>query len=390
MKVNRVLIFFSLVFLVYFLVNAYVLRRGMQCFPAGDPVRTAVLWIGGILAVSFILGRVLENYWLSAVSDVFVWIGSFWLAALTYLFFAAVVIDLLRLSDAIVSWFPAAVTVDPVRTTRFVFWGVIGLVSVLVIAGHINARFPRIHRITVPIAKRADDPRPVRIALLSDIHLGTIVGRSRLRSIVGHLEEIDPDVILLAGDIVDEDLGPVIKENTGEILRTIHAPMGVFGITGNHEYIGGAAQAVAYLQEHGITMLRDTFVVLPNGITLVGREDRSSRQFGGQRRKDLGVLLEGVRHDRPIVMMDHQPFDLDSVEAAGVDLQLSGHTHHGQLWPFNYITNMVYEQSWGYLRKGNAQFYVSSGVGSWGPPVRLANRPEIVEITLTFTDPAQR
>jgi uncharacterized protein len=386
MKVNRVAIFFSIVFLVYFLLNAYVIRRGMQSFPVGDPVRSWILWTGLLLAVSFILGRVLENYWLSHVSDVFVWIGSFWLAALTYFFFAVLIIDLLRVSNAIIPWFPDVLTADPLRTTRILFWGVASLVGLLVVAGHINARYPRIHRITVPIAKHTDDPRPVRLALISDIHLGTIVGRSRLQSIVSHLEELNPDLILLAGDIVDEDLGPVIKENTGEVLRTMHAPMGVFGITGNHEYIGGAARAVAYLEEHGITMLRDSSVVLPNGITLVGREDRSSRQFGGERRKDLATLLAGVRHDRPIVMMDHQPFDLDSVVAAGVDLQLSGHTHHGQLWPFNYITDMVYEQSWGYLRKGATQFYVSSGVGSWGPPVRLANRPEIVEITLTFAD----
>lgn len=386
MKVNRVVVFFSIVFAVYVAINAYVIHRGMQCFPGGDPMRTVILWTGVFLGMSFILGRVLENYWLSHVSDVIVWIGSFWLAALVYFFFTVLLIDLLRLSNAIVPWFPAVVSSDPQRVTRVLFWGTTALVAVVLVAGHINARSPRIHRITVPIAKPVEGVRSIRAALISDIHLGTIVGRTRLQGIVDRLHALDPDIILLAGDIVDEDLAPVIKENTGEILRTIHAPLGVYGITGNHEYIGGAAKAVAYLEEHGITMLRDTAVVLPNGMTLVGREDRSSRQFGGERRKDLATLLDGVRRDRPIIMMDHQPFDLDSVAAAGVDLQVSGHTHHGQLWPFNYITNMVYEQSWGYLRKGGSQFYVSSGVGSWGPPVRLANRPEIVEITLTFTD----
>lgn len=386
MKVNRVVVFFSVVFAVYFAINAYVIHRGMHCFPSGDPGRTIVLWAGIALGVSFILGRVLENYWLSHVSDVIVWIGSFWLAALVYFFFTVLVIDLLRLTNAVVPWFPAAVTSDPQRVARVLFWGASAVVAVLLVVGHLNARYPRLHRITVPIAKPADGVRSIRAALISDIHLGTIVGRTRLQGIVERLDALRPDIILLAGDIVDEDLAPVIKENTGEILRTMHAPLGVYGITGNHEYIGGAARAVAYLEEHGITMLRDTFIVLPNGVTLVGREDRSSRQFGGARRKDLPALLDGVRRDRPIIMMDHQPFDLDSVVAAGVDLQVSGHTHHGQLWPFNHITNMVYEQSWGYLRKGGTQFYVSSGVGSWGPPVRLANRPEIVEITLTFTD----
>jgi hypothetical protein len=162
--------------------------------------------------------------------------------------------------------------------------------------------------------------------------------------------------------------------------------MGVFGITGNHEYIGGVEEAVAYLEEHGIRMLRDTCIILRGGITLCGREDRSSMQFGGLRRKGLGELLKDVDRTRPVIMMDHQPFDLDSVAKAGVDVQLSGHTHHGQLWPLNYITKVVYEQSWGYLRKSGTQFYVSSGAGSWGPPVRLGNRPEIVVLTLHFTN----
>lgn len=387
MKVNPVVVFFSIVFVVYFAVNFYVLQRGVHCFPAGDPMRSVVLWSGIVLALSFILGRTLENYWLSGVSDVFVWIGSFWLGALLYFFLAVVLIDLARLTNAIVPWFPDVITADPAKTLRMLFWSVTAIVGIMLIAGHINARMPRVHRVAIPIAKPADGVRSLRVALISDIHLGTIVGRKRLESILATLHSLDPDLILLAGDIVDEDLGPVIKENIGETLRTITAPLGVYGITGNHEYIGGAAKAVAYLEAHGITMLRDSVVVLQHGITLVGREDRSSRQFGGAKRKSLDVLLEGVRRDRPIILMDHQPFDLDSVARAGVDLQVSGHTHHGQLWPFNYITRMVYEQSWGYLRKGESQFYISSGVGSWGPPLRLGNRPEIVELTLSFQEP---
>jgi uncharacterized protein len=387
MKVNPVVVFFSIVIAVYCAVNYYVIQRGVHCFPAGDPMRPVVLWGGVFLALSFILGRTLENYWLSHVSDVFVWIGSFWLGALLYFFLAVVLIDLLRLTNAVVPWFPGFITADPARILRTVFWGVTAVVGLLLVIGHVNARSPRLHRVAIPIAKPADGVRSLRVALLSDIHLGTIVGRKRLESMLETVHSLDPDLILLAGDIVDEDLGPVIKENIGETLRTITAPMGVFGITGNHEYIGGAAKAVAYLEAHGITMLRDSTVVLPHGITLVGREDRSSRQFGGAQRKPLEILLDGVRRDRPIILMDHQPFDLDSVARAGVDLQVSGHTHHGQLWPFNYITEMVYEKSWGYLRKGESQFYVSSGVGSWGPPLRLGNRPEIVELTLTFQEP---
>jgi len=156
----------------------------------------------------------------------------------------------------------------------------------------------------------------------------------------------------------------------------------VWAITGNHEYIGGADKAVRYLTEHNITFLRDTFVVIDERFTLAGREDRDKPRFTGIQRQPLKKVLEGVDPSLPLVLMDHQPFQLDTVTAAGVDLQLSGHTHHGQIWPFNYITQAIYTLSWGYLKKGNTNFYVSCGYGTWGPPIRLGNRPEVVRITL--------
>lgn len=386
MKVARVLLFFVVVFAIYFSVNAYVLYRGVHCFPPGTAARTIVLWAGVFLILSFIAGRMLERFWLSHVSDLFVWIGSFWLGAMLYLFLAVVLIDLVRLAHALVPFLPDSWMGQPQRTARAAFWVVVGLVGILLAAGHLNARTPRIRHLALKVSKSVSGVDSIRIAMASDIHLGTLVGRKRLGRIAEAITTTRADLVLFPGDIVDEDLAPVIKENLGETLRSITAPMGVFGITGNHEYIGGAEEAVAYLEEHGIRMLRDTCIVLRGGITLCGREDRSSVQFGGKRRKGLGELLKDVDRTRPVILMDHQPFGLDTVAQAGVDVQLSGHTHHGQLWPLNYITKLVYEQSWGYLQKLSTHFYVSSGVGSWGPPVRLGNRPEIVVLTLHFNN----
>lgn len=193
-----------------------------------------------------------------------------------------------------------------------------------------------------------------------------------------------PDIILLAGDIVDEDLAPVIDQNLGECLKQLYAPFGVYGITGNHEYIGGAEPAVKYLEENGITMLRDTVIQINNSFYLAGREDRDKNRFSGQKRLEVSELLQQVDKTLPIILLDHQPFALDKAAEAGVDLQLSGHTHHGQLWPLNYLTRAIYEVSMGYKKKGNAHFYVSPGFGGWGPPVRTGNRPEVVLITLKF------
>jgi predicted MPP superfamily phosphohydrolase len=224
----------------------------------------------------------------------------------------------------------------------------------------------------------------MNVVVASDIHLGTIVCKSKLERIVERINALEPDLVLLPGDVVDEDIGPVIRNNLGETLRKIRSRFGVVAITGNHEYIGGVEPASKYLVEHGITMLRDSSITINDSIIIVGREDISIRGFTGKVRKPLNELMSGLDKSYPIILMDHQPFHLEEAEINGVDLQLSGHTHHGQLWPFNFITKKVYELSWGYKKKGNTHYYVSCGVGTWGPPVRTGNRPEIVNLKLKF------
>jgi uncharacterized protein len=164
----------------------------------------------------------------------------------------------------------------------------------------------------------------------------------------------------------------------------------MYGITGNHEYIGGVEPACKYLEEHGVVMLRDSIVTIADAFTLVGREDVSARQFGGLRRKPLGEVMSSVNRNLPVILMDHQPVRLQEAVDQGVDLQFSGHTHNGQLWPFNYIAQAVYELSWGYMKKGNTQIYVSCGVGTWGPPMRTGNTPEVVSVDLTFENSLQQ
>ncbi|MCD4736999.1 MAG: metallophosphoesterase, partial [Bacteroidales bacterium] len=209
-------------------------------------------------------------------------------------------------------------------------------------------------------------------------------GPRRTSGFVKRINELKPDLILLGGDIVDEDLAPVIRNNIGKSLQRLNAPLGVIGVTGNHEYIGGVKEAVEYLENHGITILRDTSFILDNGVMIVGREDHDKSRFAGGKRMSLGNLLDGIDTDKPLFLIDHQPFDLVGKQNAGIDLTLSGHTHHGQMWPFNYVTKAIYEVSWGYRKKGNMHVYVSSGYGSWGPPVRLGNRPEIVFFRVKF------
>jgi len=180
---------------------------------------------------------------------------------------------------------------------------------------------------------------------------------------------------------VDGNPRPVMQLDLGSELKKIESKYGVFAITGNHEYIGNAETSCAYLEAHGIRMLRDEAVEIA-GIYLVGREDRAAKQFANLERKSLADLLAPLDTSKPIVLLDHTPFHLEEAEQHGVDLQLSGHTHHAQIWPWNYITQRVYEVSWGYKKKGNTHVYVSCGAGTWGPPIRIGNTPEIMAITV--------
>ena len=253
-------------------------------------------------------------------------------------------------------------------------------------SGYLNASRPRIRFLRMSIAKPVPGLEKTRLVMVSDIHLGTVIRNSRLLKIVERINSQRPDLVLLVGDVVDEDVSTVAEQNMVRSFRKLHPPFGVFAVTGNHEYFSGVKEAVQYLEESGITVLQDEAVKVAAGIYLVGRKDLMENRMGAGR-KPLKEILQGVDPQFPVILLDHQPFHLQEAMENKVDLQLSGHTHHGQIFPFNFITRQVYEKSWGYLRKGNTQYYVSCGVGTWGPPVRLGNRPEIVVIDLFFRKP---
>lgn len=383
MKSYQFLIFFSIVLLIYSSINFYIYIRGMQALPQGTIFRNWYPWIFLFVSSSYIIGRFLERAWISPVSSFFTFVGSFWLAFMMYLFMTVIVIDILRLIIYFLPQ-PAVLANYSVEFKKYLFIAVVGITGIVVLAGHINALNPRVKRIDIHINKKAGQMKALHIAAASDIHMGTLVGPRRTAKLVRMLNECNADMILLAGDIVDEDLAPVIHNDLGRSLVKLKAPLGIFAITGNHEYIGGADSAVKYLNDHGIHMLRDTSIMINNSFYLAGRNDRDSKRFSRKERKGLDKVLEGVDLSLPVIMMDHQPFNLQQVADAGVDFQLSGHTHHGQLWPFGYITDAIYELSWGHKMKGNTHFYVSSGYGGWGPPVRTGNRPEILDIYITF------
>lgn len=384
MKLSNMILFFSVVLALYAAVNFYIFIRGWQALPNGSIVRKIYLYVFIFVSLSFILGRILEKYYLSVFSDILIWIGSFWFAAILYFLLIIIFFDILRSINSSTPLYPSFATFNYEKTKQIIFLFSVFLVGGILTYGYYNSRNIKIQSLEYNIQKNCGELRELNIAMLSDLHLGTIIGSARLEDIVNKTNSLNPDIILLAGDVVDEDLGPVTRNNLGEMLNNFKSKYGTYAITGNHEYIGGVEEACEYLNAHNIIMLRDSVVKIDNAFYLIGREDKDISRFSDKKRKSLNELIKDSDKSCPLILLNHQPSDLDESVKSEIDLQLSGHTHNGQIFPLNFITKLIFELSSGYMKKGQTHFYVSTGVGTWGPPVRIGNSPEIVEIKLTF------
>jgi len=371
---------------IYGLTNFYILRRGWQALSGYPYPRTAFLVVFGLLILAYPLGRVLDGASRGLVSDVLVRSGSFYMALMLHLFLLLVVVDVFRLANAFLNFFPKGFTANPHKTGLIVFIAVMGIGLGVVAGGYVNALNTRLRTLEIDIDKPAGAGlRNLNIAMASDIHLGTVMGSRRLERIVERLNALEPDIVLLPGDIVDESVSRAEEEKMISCLRSIKAPLGVFSVPGNHEYYGGLEKNLEYLRRGGVRVLQDEAVLAGGAFVLAGRNDPTALRFKDQRISIREILEKaGADPKLPVILLDHQPVRLREAEEAGIDLQLSGHTHAGQLFPFNFVNKRIWEKHWGYLRKEKTQYYVSCGVGTWGPPVRTGSIPEIVRIKVSF------
>ncbi|WP_329173882.1 metallophosphoesterase [Streptomyces decoyicus] len=238
-------------------------------------------------------------------------------------------------------------------------------------------RGPAVKRVTVPLAKLPRAAHGFRIAVVSDIHLGPILGRAHTRRVVETINRTDPDLVAIVGDLVDgsvADLAPA-----AEPLRGLRSRHGAYFVTGNHEYYSGAAPWVDHIRELGIHPLENARTELP-GFDLAGVNDVTGQtEHAGP---DYDLALGGRDPSRAVVLMAHQPVTIHDTVRFGVDLQLSGHTHGGQMWPFTYVAAATNPTVAGLERYGDTQLYVTRGAGAWGPPVRLGAPPDVTVVEL--------
>jgi predicted MPP superfamily phosphohydrolase len=376
--------FFTVALGIYGLANAYILLRAFQGLAGLGLPGTAAKTFLFLWALAYPVGRIAERTlpW-AGFSRVLVVSGSFYLGFMVTALFLFMAFDLALLAGRLFPALPLAGHRGPAPSSfRRTILVAVACLSILVMAfGTLNSRFPRVREATIELPGAAG--KPLRVALFSDLHMGPLVGNGRVRNLVQQVNSLEPDLVLLVGDIVDEDVSRLAEERMAEALSGLSPRIGSFAVTGNHEYYAGEEEAVSYLESAGIRVLRDEAAIVEDRLVIAGRKDLTANRFG-ENRLPLGEILGGGRRDLPVLVMDHQPRNLAEAEAAGVDLQVSGHTHNGQLFPFNLVTSKLYEISRGWGTRGRTRFLVSSGVGTWGPPMRTSAAPEIWLLTLNF------
>lgn len=241
-----------------------------------------------------------------------------------------------------------------------------------------NLHYKNKQRVVLEVNTAKPLPRDYRVVMASDLHLGYHNRRAELARWVDLMMAEKPDFIVIAGDIIDMSVRPLTEEDMAAELRRITCP--VYACLGNHEYYSGTPEAQQFYRDANIRLLSDQATLVDSAIVIIGRDDRTNR-----RRKSVGELATAARSLQPgafTMLLDHQPYNLEHAEQAGIDFQLSGHTHRGQVWPISWITDAIYECSWGSHRRGATQYYVSSGLGIWGGKFRIGTQSEYVVATI--------
>src|SRR5690554_365830 len=380
------ILFFLVFFTVYSAVNFYIFIRGWQALsyiPALKPIY-AVLFV--FSALSYIAARTLTVNIPDLLYDILLWTGSLWFAFMLYFFLFIAIIDLSRLLNHIFDIYPAFI-INNYKLTKFItFISVLVVTITVIIAGYLNTRNIKINYAEINIPRKSSKINELNAVLVSDFHLTPVNDGKLLKKIVERINSLNPDIVLMPGDVLDDNIEILKNRNIAEGLSGIKSKYGVFISNGNHEFIIGVEEADKYLRELGLNVLRDFAVLIDSSFFVLGREDRSKSNFTDEPRKTLTEVLNGIDRNYPVILLDHTPLQLDDIDKENIELQLSGHTHHGQIFPVNLITSIVYEVSWGYLKKNYSQFYVTCGVGTWGPPVRLGRDSEIVNLKIKFVD----
>ncbi len=365
-------VFFIVILLVWTAMHGYVFWRLASVPLVADHVPRPLLFaLAGFLWISYVAARFLDRAQLEVIGRPMEWLGAFWLGALFLIFVCFLAAD-------IVSGFGYLLPqlVPALRT-----WALAVAVVLFAIALAQGLRGPVVRSYEVNMPGLPAEQDGTVVAVVSDTHLGNMIGERWLEARLAQLEALKPDLVIMAGDIVEGDTAREAKMLP--VLRRFSAPLGVWAVTGNHEFYAGLDHSLRLFEAAGWRPLRDRWVEVRPGLVIAGVDDLTARR---RYRNEVGVFVDQALAGRPAnaatVFVSHSPLHIDRVAGNGVGLMISGHTHNGQLWPFTYVVSRVYPLIAGRYDLGTTTAIVCRGTGTWGPRMRLWGRGEILRIVL--------
>ncbi|WP_054957941.1 metallophosphoesterase [Paenibacillus dakarensis] len=360
--------------------NFYIGRKIFRWLKIIFPTLNGKIYAGiyAFFALSLILSMLPLP---GTIKGIFSWIGAYWMGIYAYLLLFILLMDLVIFIGRIIKVFPKPVP------QRIRFYA--GLAAVMLTVGFVSYGIYNANQIKYASyeiqTKKPALTNGMKIILISDLHLGAVNSEKRLENLVSKINQLQPDLVCIAGDIFNDDyLALKDPERAMNLLKSITSTYGVYGSLGNHDSGKTFDKMVDFLERSNIKLLNDKYVIIDERLALFGRVDPSPiGGFGEMKRRDITESIASLDPNMPVVVMDHTPTKLEQYDGR-VDLVVSGHTHKGQIFPGSLITNAIFEVDYGHYQKdaSSPQVIVTSGVGTWGMPMRVGTNSEIVSIKL--------
>ena len=363
---NRVvmfIIFITIVSLIYFGLHLFVYKfvsKSLELSGNTKKILKLFFWFSGLsFFLSVLLSRVFKIYFLNYYANI-------WLGIIAIAFFVL-----------FITWVTVKFVPSHTRLLTFIALGIIGLISLISLVNGLQK--PVVRNITVPIKKLPKELSGFSIVQLSDLHMEAYKSKSQIPYIVETVNALKPDLIVITGDLIEGDIcdNPEFCEH----LKRLKAAHGVIAVTGNHEFYAGIKNFLELAKKSNIKVLRNETLTIAGSLQIIGLDDDEARRFGSKG-ADLDSAIKGCDLSKPMILLYHRPVKFDEAIQKGVDLQLCGHAHAGQIPPMDLIVWLYYKYPAGLYKKNGSFIYTSRGTGYWGPPMRFLSRNEIVKITL--------
>lgn len=378
-------ILFLTVFLtIYGLLHFYLYRKLTCAIHVTWPYHVLIIAFLLLMLFSPVLVNILSIQGNHLLATFLGYLGYNWMAALFLFFSIHILIDIYQLILFLLSKFSlqGITALNPGNKVSFLFAVVVSLG--IIIYGSFEAKDLKAETVSLKTSKLPPGVNELKIVQISDIHFSVINGVSLARKIVERIDRLKPDIIVSTGDLTDRGLNE--KERVEELFRNLKAPYGKFAVTGNHEFYTGINEAIGFTEKAGFRMLRNEGIQVADIVNMVGVDDPAAKRLGIEMNVPESEILGRFSNDKLTILLKHRPL-IDEESEGLFDLQLSGHLHKGQIFPFSLITSLLFPYHDGlYKLKGHSYLYVSRGTGTWGPPVRFLSRPEITVIEFQRTN----